>query len=509
MLWLAALASNIGTWMQTVGAQWLLVRQPHASILVALVQTADMAPDVVFDFVGGVLADTLDRRHLLMAVQAFMVVAGVALTVLTVLGKMTPALLLTFTFLIGSGSVLSLPAYESLVPELVPRSQLAEAATLSSVSVNIARAVGPAVAGLLIARAGVPAVFALNTATFLLFGIAVAFWRPSRSARFDNPEPFLSALRAGGRYVRYSPATRRFLLRAALFLIPASALWALLPLVATQRLGLGAGGYGLLLASLGIGAVAGSLTLPRLRARLSNNALVLAASAVYAAVLVTVVLVRNVAVAAVALLPAGLAWIAVISAVNAALQLFLPAWVRARGLSAYLTVLFGSQALGALLWGGLADRLTLGPTFLIAAGVLLAGALTLRIWPLIDTAGMDSTVAASWPQPRLALQTEPDQGPVLVQNTYTITPEQEKAFLNLMPHIRLSRLRTGATWWGLFRDGEAPNHFVELFSVPSWDEHLRQHEDRLTAFDREVDTRAKALSDPSAQTSHLIAVEID
>jgi MFS family permease len=508
-LWLAALASNIGTWMQTVGAQWLLVRQPHAAILVALVQTADMVPDVMFDFVGGVLADTLDRRRLLIAVQAFMVVAGTALTVLTILGAMPPALLLTFTFVIGSGSVLSLPAYESLVPELVPRSQLAGAAALSSVSVNLARAVGPAAAGFLIARAGVPAVFALNVATFLFFGIVVAAWRPSRPARLDHPEPFVSALRAGGRYVRYSPVTRRFLLRAGLFLVPASALWALLPLVATQRLGQGAAGYGVMLGSLGLGAVVGSFTLPRVRARLSSNALLVTASTIYAVVLVTVVLVRNVSVAVIVLLPAGLTWIAVISDVNAALQLFLPAWVRARGLSAFLTVLFGSQALGAVLWGGLAERLGLVPTFLVAAGVMLVGAVTVRAWPLIETAGMDRTVATVWPQPRLAYETEPDQGPVVVQNTYTIAPEHEEEFLRAMPRIRLSRLRTGATWWGLFRDGEKAHQFVELFSVPSWEEHLRQHESRLTGTDRDLDSRAKALSDPAEQSSHLIAVEIE
>ena len=264
-----------------------------------------------------------------------------------------------------------------------------------------------------------------------------------------------------------------------------------------------------MLASLGLGAVVGSFTLPRVRATLSSNALLVAASVVYAAVLVTVVLVRNVAVAMIALLPAGLAWIAVISDVNAALQLFLPAWVRARGLSAFLTVLFGSQALGAVLWGGLAERLALVPTFLVAAGVMLVGAVTVRAWPLIDTAGMNQTVAAVWPQPRLVYETDPDQGPVVVQNTYTIAPEHEEEFLRAMPRVRRSQLRTGATWWGLFRDGETPNQFVELFSVPSWEEHLRQHESRLTELDREVDTRGRALSDPPAQTSHLIAVEVE
>ena len=340
-LWLAVLISNVGLWMQTVGAQWLLVEQPHASVLVALVQTADMLPDVLFGVVGGVLADTLDRRRLLIAVQAFMVITGVLLTILTVAGQMPPALLLTFTFLLGSGSVLSLPAYQSLVPQLVPRSQIAAAATLSSVSVNLARAIGPAIAGILIARVGVAAVFGLNATTFLIYGLVVVFWHPPARARSTRPEPFVAALRTGGRYVRYSPVTRRIMLRAALFLVPGSALWALLPLVATQALREGASGYGLLLAALGVGAVAGSFALPYLRSRLTDNAVTAVASVVYAATLAIVVLVPNVAVAVVVLLPAGVAWIAVLSSMNAALQLFLPEWVRARGLSVYLTVLFG------------------------------------------------------------------------------------------------------------------------------------------------------------------------
>src|ERR1700674_2588092 len=213
-LWLAVLVSNIGLWMQTVGAQWLLIPQPNAAVLVALVQTADTLPDALFGIVGGVLADILARRRLLMAVQAFMVVTATLLTVLTIVGQMPPALLLIFTFLLGSGSVLTLPAYQSLIPDLVPRTQLLAAATLSSVSINVARAVGPAVAGLLIAGSGVPAVFAVDAVTFLVFGIVVALWHPPASTRTIRPEPFVAALRAGGRYVRYSPVVRRVLLRS-------------------------------------------------------------------------------------------------------------------------------------------------------------------------------------------------------------------------------------------------------------------------------------------------------
>jgi MFS family permease len=506
-LWLGVLASNVGLWMQTVGAQWLLVGQPNAAVLVALVQTADMLPDTLFGVVGGVLADTLDRRHLLIAVQAFMVVTGVLLTVLTIADQMPPALLLTFTFLLGSGSVLSLPAYQSLIPELVPRPQLTAAATLSSVSVNVARAVGPAFAGLLIARAGVPVVFALDTGMFLIFGLVVALWHPSLSARANRPEPFITALRAGGRYVRYAPVVRRILLRTALFVVPASALWALLPLVATQRLGQGSGGYGLLLAALGVGAVGGSFALGRVRARLSNNALLVVASVAYSLVLIVIVLVSNVAMALIALLLAGFAWIAVLSSVNAALQLFLPAWVRARGLAIYITILFGGQAFGAVLWGAIAGALSVVPTFLIAAAVLLAGAATIRFWPLHDTSEMDRGAAVFWPEPRLALQLEPDSGPVLVSTTYTISTEREEAFLRLMAQVRLSRLRTGATRWRLYRDGEGERKFVELFVVASWEEHLRQHTGRYTGFDQAVDEQVSALSDPAPQTSHLIATD--
>jgi MFS family permease len=508
-IWIAVLVSNVASFMQTVGAQWLLVGQPHASILVALVQTADYLPDMLFGLVGGVLADSFDRRRLLMAVQGFLVIAGAALAALTFAGQMPPALLLTFTFLIGSGSVLALPAYQSLVPDLVPRAQLQSAAALAAISVNLARAAGPAIAGLVIARAGgVGAVFALNAAMYLLFLVVLVAWRPAAGAPPKTPERFISALRAGGRYVRYSPVVRRILTRSALFLVPASALWALLPLIANQRLGQGADGYGLLLGALGVGAIAGAVILPRVRARLSLNALVAVSGIVYAAVLAILVLVSNAVVILIVLLPAGVAWMAVLSTVNAELQLFLPAWVRARGLSVFQMVLFGAQGLGALLWGVVAQPAGLVPTFLIAAAVMLAGLATMRVWPLIDTTGMDRSSVQYWPDPNLAVPADPDDGPVVVQNVFTVAPDKEEAFLHAMSSVRLSRLRTGATQWGLFRDGETPHQFVELYVVPSWDEHLRQHADRLTVFDQQMEEEASALSDPREVTSHWIAVDV-
>jgi MFS family permease len=507
-LWLAVLVSNVATWMQTVGAQWLLVSQPHAPILVALVQTADYLPDVAFGLVGGVLADTFDRRRLLMAIQAFLVITGAALAALTFAGQMPPALLLTFTFLIGCGSVVVLPAYQALVPDLVPRAQLHSASALSSISINIARAAGPAIAGVVIAQAGVGAVFALNTAMYLLFLVVLVVWRPPTSTTPGRRERFIAALRAGGRYVRYAPVVRRILLRSALFLVPASALWSLLPLIASRRLALGADGYGLLLGALGVGAIAGVVILARARARLSINALLAASGIVFAAALAVVVLISNAIVVLVVLLLAGMAWVAFLSTVNAELQLFLPAWVRARGLSVYQMVLFGAQGFGALAWGVIAEPIGIVPTFLIAAAVMIAGVATMRVWPIIDTSGMDRSTVQYWADPRLAVDADPEDGPVVVRTVYTVAPEKEEGFLRAMERVRLSRLRTGATRWGLFRDAEAPQKFVELFTVPSWEEHLRQHSDRLTGTDQQYEEEAQAFSDPQEETSHLIAVEL-
>ncbi len=506
-LWIAVLVSNVGNWMQTVGAQWLLVNQAHAAILVALVQVADTLPDALFELVGGVLADIFDRRRLLLLVQLGFGAVAIALALLTVLGQMTPPLLLLFTFVLGSATVFTNPAYQSLVPDLVSNRELRAAAALGSIGINLARVIGPALAGLLIARLGVAAVFAVNALTYVLFALVITIWKPPSRPRPALPEHFLPAIRAGFGYVRNAPIVQRILLRMGLFLIPASVLWSLLALIATQRLHLGAAGYGLLLGALGAGAVAGALVLPGLGRRLSDNQLMAAASFAYAVPLALIAAVPSAVLAVLVLLPAGAAWVAVLSSMNAALQVFLPAWVRARAISVYLMLLFGAQALGALLWGFVADVVGVVPTFLIAAAALIVGAATIRWWPLISTAGMDRSTGAAWPEPQLIFDPALGGGPVVVRNVYTIGPDKVTQFLETMEQVRRSRLRTGASRWGLYRDGERANIFVEMFSVPSWEEHLRQHRDRLTGWDRDYDAQARALSDPPPEASHLIAVE--
>lgn len=503
-LWLALLAANIGTWMQTVGAQWLLVHQANSSTLVALVQTASLLPMLLLALPAGALADTFDRRHLLISVQLFLVAVAAVLTLLTAAGRMPPALLLTLTFAFGVGQALTLPAWAAVIPELVPREQLRAASALGSISVNVARAVGPATAGVLIARVGVAPVFGLNALAYLVFAMALVRWRPGDARAVEVPERFTAALRAGGRYVRHSPTVRRLLRRALVFVIPASALWALLPLVASRRLGLDASGYGLLLAALGVGAILGGLLLPWIRTRVTANRFLLVAGALYGGTLIVVASVRVVPVVLIALLPAGLAWVTVLANVNAEIQLFLPGWVRARGLAVYQVVQGGGQAVGALIWGLVADVSGLVVAFGVAAALMLVGALTSQIWPLPDLRGVSRDPAAYRPPLTLALQPDPRVGPVLVTVTYRIRPEREAEFFDAMEHVRGARQRTGAMRWGLFRAGETPDQYTEVYLVPSWDEHLRQHGGRLTEVDEQAEYRARDLSDGAPEVRHLL-----
>ena len=506
-LWIAVLFGNIGNWMETVGAQWLLVSQPGNSLLVALVQTADTLPVVLLALPAGVLADVFDRRLLLIGTQLFLAAVSATEAGLVVVGQMTPGLLLVLTFLGGAGSGVTAPAWQAMIPDLVPRAQIRPASVLGSVSVNVGRAVGPALAGLLIAALGVAPVFALNAASFMAFAGVLVWAHLSRQDAPTRRERFLPALRAGGSYVRWSPFVRRVLIRAALFLLPATALWALLPLVATEMLHLDAAGYGLLLGALGAGAIGGVFVLGSLRARLSEDRLTALASLAYAATMAVLVLVPLAAIAFPALIVAGMAWLTVLSTVNATLQTFLPGWVRARGLAFYLIVLFGSQALGAAIWGLVAGQVGLTAAFVGAAVAMVGATLAGRRWPLPDISGLDRSPAVIWAEATLAFEPAADAGPVLVTAAYTVPELSSAAFVTAMSDLERSRRRTGASDWQLYRDGADPRRFLEIFEVPSWDTHLRQHGGRLTGADAAIEGRADELADGPADVHHYFLAE--
>jgi MFS family permease len=289
-----------------------------------------------------------------------------------------------------------------------------------------------------------------------------------------------------------------------LFVLPGSVVWGLLPLVARQELGMGASGYGVLLAALGVGAIAGALIMPRIRAAMSPNRLIVLAGAGYGLALVVVALVPNrVAVAAVLVL-AGLAWMTLVSRMNATLQLFLPNWVRARGFGIYQVVFAGGQAVGALVWGQVTTATSLRTAYLAAAAAMLAGTVTVFWWPVHEQDGADRSPAIYWAEPHIMFEPHLDEGPVLITVAYRVDEANTAAFVEAMQAVRGSRLRTGATRWELFRDGAEPDRFVEVYQVPTWAEHLRQHEGRLTLSDEEAEERAAALARGPAEVSHLL-----
>ena len=331
----------------------------------------------------------------------------------------------------------------------------------------------------------------------------VAGWRAPRRTDAGPPERLGEALRAGGRYVRNALIVRRLLYRAVLFIPAASAVWVLLPVVAAGNLGLGSAGYGLLLGMVGIGAVAGAVVIPRLRARFGSARLVTAAMVVSAVALVVIGTVPNPVLVGIALLPVGGAWIAVLSSLNSGLQLALPNWVRARGLAYYLVVFQGAQAVAGVVWGAVADRSTATTALLAAAAVLAVGAVVGLRSPMPDTSRLDRSLSAHWPAPQLTVAPDATDGPVLVTLTYRVADANAVPFAEAMHHVGRSRRRTGALRWELFRDGGDPTRFVESYLVGTWAEHVRQHETRLTGADRRFEQDALRFADGEPEVTHL------
>ncbi|WP_433273940.1 MFS transporter [Pseudonocardia xinjiangensis] len=494
-LWLAQFVSNIGGWMQTVGAQWLITEQMGSVALIALVQTAASLPVLLLGIPAGVLADIVDRRRQLLFSQFLMFGAAGLLFVLTALGHIDAYAVLLLTFVLGCGSALMSPAWQAIQPDLVPREQIPAAAALGAVSMNLARAVGPALGGVVVALAGSAAVFAINAVSFLATVAALVSWHRGVAPDPLGAERALPALGAGYRYVRNAPRIRRVLGRALLFVPAAAALWALLPVVAQQQLGLHAAGYGVLLGAVGIGAVLGALLLPRLRARLSSNAALAIGTLIFAGAMAVLAVLHIPWLAGVVLVLSGVAWLAVLSTLNSQMQVTAPAWVRARALAIYLTIFQGGTAIGSAIWGVITNVISLQNTLLIAAVLLAIGSLVGGRLAVADTA-LDRSPSPHWPEPVMLLDTSKTDGPVLVTISYHVPADRTDAFIQAMDAVRLSRLRTGALQWDLYQDGANPEVYLEVYMTASWDEHLRQHGGRLTGHDRALEQQARSLLNP-------------
>lgn len=505
VIWMATLVSNIGSWMYSSACGWLMASLDADPLMVSLVQVAASLPMFLFALPAGALADTVDKRRFLIGGESFIALASTLFAVLVWRHRIHPATLLLLTFLIEAGSAATAPAWQAVVTALVPRPELPAAIAINSVGINISRALGPALGGLLTALRGIAAPFWVNGVSNLGVIAALLRWRPAPRQGAQLPaERFVSALRTGIRHSRNNRHLRATLLRAVAFFLFASCYWALLPLVARNQVHGGAAFYGILLSAIGVGAIAAVFALPQIKGALGPNRLVAAGSIGTALALALYGLAREPAMALLASALAGMCWIAVLSTLNVSAQLALPEWVRGRGLALYVTVFFGALTVGSALWGQVA-RIGGVPMahFIAAAGAVLMVPLTWR-WKLQTAAGSDLTPSMHWPTPVLSRQVESDAGPVLVTIEYRVNEGEREAFLHYLALLSQERGRDGAYAWGLFEDVAEPGRFLETFLLESWLEHLRQHK-RVTNADRVLQQSVHGLLRGPPRITHLIA----
>jgi MFS family permease len=508
ILWLAMLASNVGGWTHEVGAGWLMTTLNPSPLFVSLVQAATTLPVFFLALPSGALADIVDRRRLLILAKAGMALIAISISLTILAGAISPLALLAFTFAMGLGTALVNPAWQAIVPQLVPKQELASAVALNSVGINVSRAIGPALGGLAIISLGLAAPFLINALSFLIVIAALVWWRsPPHLPQTLPAERLVAAMRAGVRYTRASQPLKATLRRAVGFLIFASAYWALLPLIARERLDGSAELYGILVTCIGLGAVIGALFLPRLRQRHGSRRVVTASALLTATVLLSFATLRNPWIAAMTCLVAGGSWIAAVSSFNVSAQMSLPNWVRARGLAVFSAMFFGSLALGSTIWGQVAGMYGISIALTSAAcGLLLATALSHRI-PLQNGGELDLSPSSHWPEPVISGTVDDDAGPVMVTIEYRVEDRNIEAFLEALKSLEQARRRDGAFAWGVFRNAAEPSRFLEHFLEESWLTHLRHHE-RVTETDRQLQEAVQSLhsdTEPPRVTHFLAA----
>ena len=491
-LWSATLVSNFGGLVQAVGAAWLMTQLTDSATLIALVQASNTLPIMLLAIASGALADIFDRKTLLMTAQLLMAGVSALLAVVAWQGWLTPWLLLAFTFLIGAGQALYNPPWQASMGDLVPREDLPDAVTLNSVGFNLMRSVGPAAGGIIVAAFGAAAAFTVNALSYLPLLGALLRWKPRRVPRTVPPEAFLPAVGAGLRYVALSPNLLKVIGRGALFGFAAVSILALLPLVAKSHPQGGSLLFGGLLGCYGLGAIAGAVLNPRIRARFDNENIVRMAFAGFAVAAVVLGQTDEVWLHGLAMLPAGASWVLALSLFNVTVQLSTPRWVVARGLALYQTATFGGMAAGSGVWGAVAGAYGTGAALTAAGVVLLAGA-AIGVWfkaPEFGTADLDP--ANRFREPALRLDLRGRSGPIMVMVDYRIGQKDVPEFLRLMALRRNIRRRDGARGWALLRDLEHPDLWSESYHIATWDEYVR-HNLRRTKSDAEVTVALREL----------------
>jgi MFS family permease len=506
-LWIAGLVSDVGAWMHGVGEGWLMTSMTASPRTVALLQAVDGAAFFLLALPAGALADIVDRKRLAIAAQIWLGLCAAAMAWLAAIGALRPPLLIAFAFAMGIGAALDEPLWQALTAEAVPRSALPASVTLGGVSMNLARSLGPALGGVIVALAGPAAVFALNALTFVGVILALARMRARKVAAKAPAERWAGAMAAGVRYVRYTKALRAVLFRCAASVLPGSALAALVPLYARDTLGLSSAGFGVLLGCMGLGALLAAWQLPAIRARASADRLLTLGALTFAIALVALYAAGGMISAALGMTLAGAGWMTMLSGLNIAAQLATASWVRARVLSVYLLVFQGALAVGSFLWGEVASRLGVRRAFTVAA-VALVVSLAARFRYRLEVVEEDMTPSLLLPMPKLVRDIEAEDGPVRVLIEYTVPEANARAFNRLLRAREQRRRRDGAIEWGLYRDVTKPTRWLETFVADSWGEHERQHS-RTTAADRRTSARIVALLEPGTGPviGHFIASE--
>lgn len=497
--WIASTVSGLGTWMQDTAGTWLMTALTGSPLLIALMQTAASAPVLLLGLFAGATADIFERRRLLIFWQTWQMVAVALLAMLALFGVIGPVTLLLLTFLMNIGSAMNNPAWQAIVPELVPRSELPNAVSLAAASNNLARAVGPALGGLLMAffvkaTTGAGWTFALNAGSFA--AVIWVLWVWKRQPLFKSALPaerIMGSVETGLRYLRYSPVLQAVFLRAFLFTFSVSAVWSLLAVVAAKHLKQGALGYGILNGSMGLGAVIAAVLLARVRARFSADQILAASSLQYITTLLVLAYARHTWPIIVFLIAGGFAWTCTMSTLNVSVQMNAPGWVQARALGMYQMVFQGGLALGSILWGYVAEHASTKAALVSSAALMVAALpLTLRLHVLRGKLPDLSPYQWKRPVPHLELEPQPEDGPVRILIDYTVPLDRYNEFVHAIHKLRDVRLRSGAIRWGIFRDGNDPERLEESFVMESWLEYLRSRE-RMTTADAELLQAVRAM----------------
>lgn len=491
-VWIASLMSNFGGLIQSVGASWMMTSLTRDPTLVALVQASTTLPIMLLSLLAGAIADNLEKRSVMLWAQAFMLTVSVALAVFAWHGWLTPWLLLSFTFLIGVGTALNNPAWQASVGDMVPRAALPAAVALNSMGFNIARSLGPALGGLIVAAAGAAAAFLANAISYLGLIAVLLGWKPARPEQKLPPERIGVAMEAGLRYASMSPHLRVVILRSAMFGLGAVGLQALLPLVARDHVSGGAFTYGVLLGAFGVGAVGGGLASGRLRRRLSNERVATTGALAIAAGTFVTGISYLLPVTIIALMLSGAGWLLVLSTFNVTVQMASPRWVVGRALSLYQMAAFGGMALGSWLTGELADHYGVGSALQIASAFQLAAALLALRWPLPQVEALNLDPLSRWTEPNVAVPVQPRSGPIVITIEYRIAPSDIPAFLTEMGERRRIRIRDGARHWVLMRDLGDAELWLERYHVATWVDYVR-HNQRRTHSDATNSERLMAL----------------